>query len=284
MIGYLKLFYYLVRPNTVFLRRISKGIGDNLLLSMLARKLKEKDASTFIVVETPYPELFENNPNVDWAMPLHFTTTKRFIKPKYHIDPSTQIHLTQQMLRYIGIDEKGIPELYLTREEIDEARRLVPGKFIAICPEGKQTHSANIKEWDVDRFQRVVDLLPDHRFVQIGAKGGILLEGVQDMRGLPLRESAAIMANADLFVGLEGGLMHMSRAVGTRSVVIYGGFIHPRVSAYDNDIVIYIGVDCSPCFTSDVPNRHCDHKKCMTAISPEMVIDSIRMELDSGTQ
>lgn len=275
ILEYVKLGGYLFLPDAIFLKKFSNGIGDNLLLSLLPPHIKRNMPGKRVIIETRYPELFDHNPFVDWATDTHIRTTRRHIRPKYHIDPSTTIHLTRQMNRAIGIDEPGEPQLYLTRDEIDMAKALVPPPYLVVCPQGKQGFSANIKEWGQNNFQIVRDAFPDTTFVQIGSREVPLMQNVVDCRGLPLRTSASILHNATLFLGLEGGLMHMARAVDTRSIIIYGGFIDPAVSSYPEDIAVTGQAGCSPCFRSDRPNPVCRHMTCMRSIPPARVISTL---------
>jgi ADP-heptose:LPS heptosyltransferase len=54
-----------------------------------------------------------------------------------------------------------------------------------------------------------------------------------DLRGkTSLRECAALLTNAAVFVGLEGGLMHLARSVDRRSVIIYTGYTRPEDTGY----------------------------------------------------
>jgi ADP-heptose:LPS heptosyltransferase len=232
-----------------------------------------------IVVETPWKELFANNPYADWVTDKHVKTTKRHIKPVYRVEKRGDPPFLEQMLSYVGSGRAGTPQIYLTEDEVEHARAEYPGRFIAICPTGKNVFSANRREWGLDRFQELRDLLRGHRFVQIGLAEDPLLSVVADARGMSVRESSAIIRNASFFLGLEGGFMHVARAVGTRAVIIYGGYILPEVSGYRENVNISSEVDCSPCYNSHVSRTPCDSMKCMEPITPRMVYDRIVQEL-----
>ena len=273
---YLKLFYYLLRPKTVFLRRTSYAVGDNILLTVLLPHLKEKYPQHKIIVETPKVELFKNNPYADWVTKLHFKTTTKFIKPKYKVLPETKASLTRQMLSHIGIDKDSTPELYLSDQEIENAKNIYPSEYVAIAPTGKTKFSANRKEWGFDNFQKIVNSFPEIKFVQIGISSEPLLENVVDARNLSLRDTAALLYNSLFFLGLEGGFMHMSKAVGKTSIIIFGGYIKPEISGYKDDENIYSPVDCSPCFDSHNKKIECDSMICMKNISVELVVEKIK--------
>ena len=77
------------------------------------------------------------------------------------------------------------------------------------------------------------------------------------------------MANSLVFIGLEGFLMHLARAVNCRSVIIYGGRIKPSQIGYVANKNLYSPVECSPCWL----RNPCDHnRKCMDMITVEQVI------------
>jgi ADP-heptose:LPS heptosyltransferase len=287
MLEYCKLIYYLMRPRTVFLRRISNALGDNLLLTALLPGLKEKKPTSKIVVETPRPEIFYNNPYVDWVTTKHISTTRRHIKPKYRVLNRTDQSFTDQMRAHIGWEGRAAPEFYLTEPERQAAKRRFPFPYVAVAPVGKTGFSANRKEWGMDNFQRLLEMLSDRRAVQVGLSDDPLLTRAEDGRGLPLRETAAVIYHAELFLGLEGGLMHLARAVGKPSVIIYGGYILPRISGYAENLNIYQAVHCSPCYSSEASLGDCPTMICMRQIKPEDVFEKIcqyRQELSRQHQ
>jgi ADP-heptose:LPS heptosyltransferase len=279
LLCYFRLFYYLMRPRTVFLRRTSNGLGDNLLLTAILPEIRKRMPDHKIVVETPWKELFANNPHADWVTDKHVKTTRRHIKPVYRVEKRGDRPFIAQMLAYVGPGSVGSPHIYLTEDEIERARAGHPGRYVTICPTGKSVFSANRREWGLDRFQELRNLLSEYRFIQVGLARDPLLDNVEDARGLSVRESAAIIHNARFFLGLEGGFMHVARAVDTRSVIVFGGYILPEVSGYRENVNISGEVDCSPCYNSHVARTPCDSMKCMKAIDPKMVYDRIVLEL-----
>lgn len=278
MFSYLKLIYYLLRPRTVFVRRTSNGLGDNLLLSAILPLIRKRLPDHKIVVETPWKEVFLNNPFVDWVTDKHLKTTGRHIKPVYRVEKPGDRPFLEQMLSYVAKGEESYPHLYLLDDEVETARRSYGSGHIAVCPTGKTTFSANRREWGLANFQSLRAMMRDHRFVQVGVGDDPLMEDVVDARGLTIRESAAIVHNARFFLGLEGGFMHLAKAVGTRSVIIFGGYMLPEISGYSENLNIYSEVECSPCYNSHVQRTPCDTMLCMKTIVPQAVYDRIRQE------
>jgi ADP-heptose:LPS heptosyltransferase len=281
----IKLLYFLLSKDTIFVRRFSNGMGDNLLLTGLLPELRKRNPNKKIVVEsTRWCSLFENNPYVDWVTHKHFKTTKRHTKPKYHIDTNTNRSLYSQLGDRFNFEGEYYPELYISQQESDKIRTRflteIRKPIIITCPLGKRGYSANRKEWGFDNFQKLVNMTSsEYQWLQIGVTKDKLLDNVIDARGLDIRESATLVKEADLLVSLEGGLMHIAKAVNTPAVVIYGGVINPTVSGYKENINIYNGVECSPCFRSDKALEDCSHMKCMKIITPELVNHKIKQKI-----
>jgi ADP-heptose:LPS heptosyltransferase len=113
-------------------------------------------------------------------------------------------------------------------------------------------------------------------FVQLGAPTDPELPGSLDLRGkTTVRQSAAILSQSRLFIGLVSGLMHLARAVECRSVIVYGGREHPAQTGYSANENLYWTGPCSPCWQ----RNDCDFdRRCMSEILPEHVIDAVRRQ------
>jgi ADP-heptose:LPS heptosyltransferase len=278
---YLKLAYYLVHPHTIFIKSRSNAMGDNLLQTLVIPHLKSKSPEQKIIVESKHKDLFYNNPDIYWVTDKHIKTTSKFLKTKYTIMPEYNKPIYLQLMEFVGFDFESYPILYLTDNELSAIKTEFDFEYIAICPFGKQQYSGNRKEWGFDKFQRVIYAIPNIKFVQIGVSNDKLLDDVIDARGKRIRESAAIIKNSLFFIGLEGGLMHLTKAVGQRAVIIYGGLVSLESSAYSENINIANPIFCSPCFTTKHKLEDCPTMECMKGIDPQEVIDRVVELLNS---
>lgn len=277
-----ELFKYLrfaLFKRKIVLRKGSAALGDNLIISFLAREIKKNYPYLFVVVETNWPELFKGNKNVDLV--LNGKTAPFYHKVKYRIDENTTIHMLDQLIAglpmEIGKWTRKV-DVFLDDADYPEVQRQLSPKYIVICPEGKGKFSANRKEWGWENFQRLVDSLHEWSFIQIGLKKDKLLDGVKDFRGVDILTAAYILKKAVTAVVLEGGLMHLCNAVGTPAIVIYGGIVKPEVSSYDSNLAVVSTPPCSPCFTSERTLTPCLTMDCMKNISPELIRDLILEE------
>ena len=78
------------------------------------------------------------------------------------------------------------------------------------------------------------------------------------------------MSLCDFFIGWEGGFAHAAAALDKKSVVLFGGYIHPNITGYKFHNNIYIDIDGSPCGMRD----WCEHcERCKDLITVEMVLN-----------
>ncbi len=120
-----------------------------------------------------------------------------------------------------------------------------------------------IREWNLAGWNQLVELLKNACgavVVQIGAdvdsSGGVRrsprVAGAIDWIGAwSLAETAAVIKNGELFVGIDSGMLHIAGAVGTPSVGLFGAVdsklrLHPATAS--------VGL------TGDVPCVGCHHR------------------------
>lgn len=93
-----------------------------------------------------------------------------------------------------------------------------------------------------------------------------------------LKELAAFYQFADVLVTTDTGPMHISAAVDTPVVAIFGPTAPWRTGPYgDNHLVLQCNLECSPCL-----KRNCDKKECMNRISVDEVLSATKKILARG--
>ena len=108
-------------------------------------------------------------------------------------------------------------------------RRKLPQRYLAVCNSAEAlaiTQGTWTKVLPRDKMTRIVNGLKTFALpvVHLGAKDDAHIDGVDiDLRGrTTIREAAAVLRDAAAYVGPEGGLTNLARAVRTRSVVFFG--------------------------------------------------------------
>jgi hypothetical protein len=274
------------------------GIGDELLLTCVARELRKRMPNHRIWQIGFADQLLQGNPDYSlifgkehwplrhsnllkhWRMVLRYTEMPA---TGYEVPPSE--HILAVLCRKAGI--RGEIELrpfchLLEAEAI--AGRLAPLQ-VTIQSVGEKTHETwmNNKNWYHERFQTVVDGIlkkwPDITIIQLGVASDPPLKGVWDLRGKTgLRHTAAILSQSLCFIGTSGLLVHLARSVDCHSVVIYGGREHSWQSGYTCNENLDTLLPCAPCWLW----HDCDFdRECMKRIAPTQVLAAVDRALAS---
>jgi hypothetical protein len=217
------------------------GIGDQIMGAGLARgaaargkRIAFGDGRT-IRWDSRSEPIFRGNPNVappgsegagdlDW-IEFH----------KGHRLYNTQDRVNNRWLW--NLDFHAIPgEMFFAPSEELRARRYGSG-FVLIEPNVVAGKSCGPnKDWGRENYQQVAFRLiaEGYEVCQFKYPGsGDRLAGVRSLPTFDIRDALAILANAALYIGPEGGTHHGAAAVGVPAVVLFGGFIPPSVTGYE---------------------------------------------------
>ncbi len=260
-------------------------MGDDLMCTAVFRELRKRSKRSIAMI-TRNPELFEKSPDVEKVIRQTDDTLNRWGRAglpvvtlshtdydaERDLDLPPDEHVLIRMCRKAGVrgSVELRPFLFLTPAEM-AAGKLAENQ-VAIQSSGLAAPFAiRNREWFPQRFQELcAELRSDVRVVQIGSAGDLKLEGAIDLRGKTTpRQTAAVLANSLVFVGLCGFAMHLARAVDCRSVIIYGGREKPAITGYVANKNLYQQVRCAPCWL----RNKCDFDhKCMDMITVQQVV------------
>jgi ADP-heptose:LPS heptosyltransferase len=260
-------------------------IGDDLMCTTVFRELRKRSKRSLAIV-TRNPGLFEKSPDVDKIIRLTDSRFNRWGRAGLPLlslahsgydaardaDLPPDEHILIRMCRLAGVTGpvELRPYIFLTPAEL-AAGRLAENQ-VALQSTGLASPLALMnREWYPQRFQELcAQLRSDVRVVQVGSPSDMKLEGAIDLRGkTTLRQTAAVLANSLIFIGLVGFVMHLARAVDCRSVIIYGGREKPSLTGYVANKNLYNQVRCAPCWLRNA----CEfNRKCMDMITVDQVI------------
>jgi Glycosyltransferase family 9 (heptosyltransferase) len=266
--------------------------GDDLLCTAVARELRKRGIGPIWMLSN-YPEIFAGAGDVTrvlpisidggafakcWSLDYRYLEYARFVGDDDRSE-SPPRHIIAELCAGAGITGTVAlrPYLHMSAEEV--ASGAWAGGGIAIQSSGLAGKlPMRNKQWYPERFQAVVDTLRDeYDFVQLGSESDPPLNHVIDLRGRTgIRQAAAILHHARIYVGNVGFLMHLARAVECPSIIIYGGREAPWQSGYACNMNVYTPVSCAPCWRWNT----CDYdRKCMEAIKAEGVAQGVRQVL-----
>lgn len=196
----------------------------------------------------------------------------------------------KSLLEPLGIPISNTPpRLYVTEEERRNAKDLlekcgVLDKHILIgINPGAAYGSA--KCWLPERFKELTEKLlknPSVRIVYFGDPAGASLvdeicSGMSDkvinLAGkTSLRELIALIQKCSIFLTNDSGPMHISAAVGTPLVALFGSTSDVKTGPYNLGKVIHKHVECSPCYKRVCPIDF----RCMKRIEVEEVYKELQ--------
>jgi hypothetical protein len=273
--------------------------GDDLLCTAIMRELRLRGHDRILMI-SDHRDLFIDNKDFTYLRPSwkrydRYGSTVSicerfvriwggmFVRPEYAppcgaADRRTQPsqHIVAEMCARTGITGPVSVRPYLALTETEKKFAPWARNCIAIQSSGMIAHHPmRNKQWREERFQGVVDTLyGEFEFIQIGSLGDPPLRHVRDLRGATgIRQTAAILYEARLYVGTVGFLMHLARAVECPSVIVFGGREAPWQTGYICNSNLCSTPPCSPCWRDNT----CDlGHKCMEDIGVADVVAAVR--------
>jgi ADP-heptose:LPS heptosyltransferase len=191
------------------------------------------------------------------------------------------------------LDAPASWDLLLTDQENIRAKEVLvatAGRPLIAVSVGTKVQS---KDWGRDNWQALLNRLakqyPGHALALCGAAeesaaSEFAADGWRQNSSAPVinlcglltpRESAAVFAQARLFVGHDSGPMHLAAAVQTPCVAIFAARNKPRVwFPYGKQHrVLYHQTECWGC---GLETCIIERKKCLTSITVEEVVAEVR--------
>lgn len=265
------------RQSTLHIAR-GDGVGDVLLCTPALREIKRRNPTCHITFYTNHPSLLRGLTFCDEVRPYADRPSNALV-PTYEHTVPPQRHLAQIVGDSLGVRVTDVTPLCAINQ--DHRRRFLQlfaeyGRPVVVISRKAGPWTPN-KDWPDQYWDELLQqLLSRHVVVEIGArteKTGIDDEAYLDLRGrTTLEELVALLAAADAHVGPISGPVHIAAAVDTPSVVIYGGYEHPRNSHYAGNIDLYTNLRCAPCWlTSACPYD----KRCLTELKPPAVLAAL---------
>ncbi len=205
--------------------------------------------------------------------------------------PSKVLHLVRclglqpSQREYVGLVRLA-PEDEATAEGFLDEAGAGPGPRIALAPGESGRHP--YKSWSTTGFATVAAALREELGARLlvvgGARDRVLGEqilagfdpGAVNLAGRTTpSQLAAVLARADLLIGLDSGPLHLAAAMGCPVVGLFGPTDPARTGPQgEGHEIICHREPCWPCMTPT-----CQDRACMTKITPEEVLAAARRAL-----
>lgn len=146
------------------------------------------------------------------------------------------------------------------------------------------TATNEYKVWDINNFARVIEYLSNEKSYQVIFIGAPSdkdiyenIEYLEELKIKPLnlcgkvsiKDSLALLKEADFVIGNDSGNLHMASSVGTKVIGIYGPMPFDKWKALgEGNILLKADLPCIPC---SLKGKCKNNKACMNAIKVEYV-------------
>ncbi len=254
------------------------GLGDVLMCTPALRELKRRNPRCHVAFFTRCPEVLTDSPYVD-EIGAWVDQPPDSVQLAYENSLPPWRHIACILADHLGLRASDVRPRYTLQQSLVERFqkewRGLPRPWITVHRRaGPWTPNKDWPEtlWD----ETIAELCRRGTIIEIGsnppASRGPRSSYVDLTGTTSLAELAAAVAAADVHVGPVSAPVHLAAAVGTPSVVIYGGYEHPVCSSYPGNINLYSPVPCSPCWlTTPCPYE----KKCLSAIAPATMLAAV---------
>lgn len=145
----------------------------------------------------------------------------------------------------------SVQEDEIVRRLLDD--RDIYGPYIVVEPDTNQDWFGGLRAWPLERWQQLVSQIqeqyPHLTIIQTGLGRCGVLKGVHDFTdSMDFRSVGSLLHHSTLYIGTEGGLMHLAAAMKTPSIILWGGVTLPEFAGYPHlHSIICHYVRCAPC-------------------------------------
>ena len=183
-----------------------------------------------------------------------------------------------------GLNRRAVP---VASDLIERARQ-----YVVFAPGAAHSN----KQWPIERFAEVALALHRQRSIGIvwavtaaekgksGLEKSITLGRFLELVDEPLPSLAGVLAGARLTISNDSGLMHLSSAVGTPVLGIFGP-THPALGFSPRGIwdrIIEVDEPCRPCSLHGKTPCYRTERFCFTRISATMVVEAAEEMLNQA--
>ena len=196
----------------------------------------------------------------------------RYLDIARHLD--TPVHTPEFRIHIEEENQKRVARL------LEESGINGEDRFVAVNPVALW----DTKMWENQKFAELCDRIVGELKEKVVFTGGHEDKTVKHIRSLmhhpsvdltgrtTLRDLACLYERAILVVTTDSGPMHVSAAVGTPTVALFGPTDPARTGPYGmGHTIVRAGLSCSPCFL-----KRCDTRQCMKDITVEEVLQAVR--------
>lgn len=176
------------------------------------------------------------------------------------------------------------PEFVPALSKLDGDYIVINPGFSGLNKGGYRRHRA----WPEKHWVRLIEMLGGEERITVLINGTeeekqhfsslLQVEGARSLFGSSLSELISALSHARCLVSVDTGTMHLSAALGTPVVALFGPSNPLLTGPYSTRGVhstLASGVECQPC-VGTAEQRECGFNRCMSELEPGQVLEAIR--------
>ena len=280
--------------NHILIKANSHGIGDVICMTPVIEEIRKEHPTAIIDLETPYPEVFFNNPHVTnvYDKPQNYTYAfdrKIDLVPNY----ASMGLIVDECAKVAGVNVKNkTPELFMTVDEINEGYNLIKEAkdknelVVGTCLQMARAAWAG-RNWDFEHAKKLTSSLEENGIsvVELGKNVKSTGMGIDLINKTTLRQLFSVISNLDYFIGIDSACLHIAQAFKIPSFALFGA-TEPiaRIVDFDNVVAIKLNLPCQGCYmkkgVSNWNRCNLSTEECMQDLLPEVVSEYIYGNID----
>jgi ADP-heptose:LPS heptosyltransferase len=252
--------------------------GDAIITANVIRCIKEQYPELKINCITPHPELIRLDPNID---SINQNETFYSFDSTYWeliVRKEKSQNIIEHNLQRLGIEKYDYKANYYLSEEEKEwvKQEIIQFKkpILAICTKSKEP----VKNWAERNWSELIqNLRAKFSIIQLGDDSEPTFEISHRYAGkLSMRQSAAILSCAQIFIGPDSLLMHVANGLNIPSLILFGGSRPAKCFGYHQNTNLATEPECSPCWIHQGYEECKNELICMKQLSTKFVLASLQ--------
>jgi heptosyltransferase-2 len=228
------------------------------------------------------------------SYPKNWRARRRAVKQKFHLESTHTVDLYLSALKRTGIPASDrYPRIEIAGEQDERLTRdygLRPAEYCVFAVGASHpTKHYPMPQWvdlaDIVNHElgiRVV-IVEENRYDYLNLFDPLRDSGrLQVITGLQLPVLAELLSSASLTISNDSGIMHLSAAVGTPTVGLFGP-THPSLGFTPlgaNCSAVSTNESCSPCSRHGSSPCYRDDRYCFTRMEPAIIMQHVRKVLE----
>lgn len=248
--------------------------GDTILTSIVIQNLKKKYKKLKLRLITQNPSLVKYDSSISYvnAPETFFSEVSWYLEIR--TERNGQRNVLSETFHKLGINDFDYnAKIYLSEKEMSWAKNELPERHARNRIAFNCLSNELVKNWPFENWSNLIKSLPEFEWVQLGDHcEPHIINTIRCAGKYTKRQSMALLAECDLFVGPDSFLGHAASGIGIASIIIFGGSRTIKNLGYKKNINLEYLPPCHSCWIHRKEDGDCKNDLiCLRQITVEQV-------------